>query len=109
VRRGIKMFERVNTRILGIVENMGSFVCPHCDEPIDIFESGGGERLASQMGVPFLASIPLDPAVRRAGEEGRPTVLAQPESAAAKALGAVAAKVLETVRENVRTGAARTD
>jgi ATP-binding protein involved in chromosome partitioning len=106
VRRGIKMFERVNTRVLGIVENMSGFVCPHCDEPIDIFGSGGGATLAEQMGVPLLGTIPLDPAVRGAGDEGRPTVLSAPDSPAGQALGALASQIMEDVRGNVRAGLA---
>ncbi len=90
VRRGIKMFERVNTPVLGIVENMSGFVCPHCEEDVDVFGSGGGEALASEMDVPFLGRVPLDPRVRVSGDEGRPTVLALPESAAAKAIAAIA-------------------
>ena len=90
VRRGIKMFERVNTRVLGIVENMSGLSCPHCGEIVDVFGSGGGERLAAEMKLPFLGRVPLDPAVRTAGDEGRPTVLAAPDSASGKALREVA-------------------
>ena len=67
VRRGIKMFQRVNTPVMGIVENMSGFVCPHCDEEVDVFGSGGGQRLAEEMELPLLGQVPLDPAVRSAG------------------------------------------
>ena len=72
--------ERVNTRVLGIAENMSGLACPHCGEMIDVFGSGGGESLAREMGLPFLGSIPLDPAVGQAGTAGcrsscRPLVL----------------------------------
>jgi ATP-binding protein involved in chromosome partitioning len=90
VRRGIKMFERVNTRILGIVENMSGLACPNCDEVVDVFGTGGGEELAEAMGVPFLGRVPLDPAVMRAGDEGSPTVISAPGSAAGVALRKVA-------------------
>ncbi len=93
VRRGVKMFERVNTRVLGIVENMSGMACPHCGELIDVFGSGGGERLATEMKLPFLGRVPLDPAVRTAGDEGRPTVLAAPDSASGKALRVVAREI----------------
>ncbi len=89
VRRGIKMFERVNTRILGIVENMSGLACPHCDEVVDVFGSGGGQSLADEMGVPFLGRIPLDPAVTAAGDRGAPTVVSSPDSAAATALTSI--------------------
>ncbi len=87
VRRGIRMFERVNTRILGIVENMTG----------DVFGQGGGEKLATEMEVPFLGRVPLDRAVREAGESGTPTVLAHPDSPAGQALQAVVQRVLESV------------
>lgn len=93
VRRGIKMFERVNTRVLGIVENMSGLACPHCDEVVDVFGRGGGETLAGEMNVPFLGRIPLDPAVAQAGDAGAPTVVSAPGSAAAKALAEVMAAV----------------
>ncbi len=97
VRRGIKMFERVNTTVLGIVENMSGFVCPHCDEEVDIFGSGGGERLAEEMELPLLGRVPLDPAVRSAGDDGVPTVLSAPDSGAGRALREIADTVAEAL------------
>ena len=70
VRRGIKMFERVNTPVLGVVENMAGWVCPHCGEEADVFGRGGGERLAQEMKVPFLGRVPLDATVVTAGDRG---------------------------------------
>jgi ATP-binding protein involved in chromosome partitioning len=95
VRRGIKMFERVNTRVLGVVENMAGWVCPHCGEETDVFGRGGGERLAEEMNVPFLGRIPLDAAVASAGDRGRPTVLADPDGPAGRALTALALALRE--------------
>jgi ATP-binding protein involved in chromosome partitioning len=83
VRRGIKMFERVNTPILGIVENMRG----------DVFGEGGGEALAEEMKLPFLGGIPLDRAVREAGDSGQPTVKSAPDSPAGIALAEVARAV----------------
>ena len=97
VRRGIKMFERVNTAVLGIIENMAAFECPHCGEEIEVFGSGGGKRLAEEMELPFLGRVPLDPVVRAAGDEGEPTVLFAPDSGAGRALQAIADRVGETV------------
>ena len=102
VRRGIKMFERVNTRILGIVENMVGLVCPHCGEEIDVFGSGGGERLAEEMNLPILGRVPLDPTVRAAGDEGVPTVISAPDSAAGQALRGIAEVVLAALTTTVR-------
>ncbi len=93
VRRGIKMFERVNTRVLGIVENMSGLACPKCGEVVDVFGRGGGEALAKEMDVPFLGRVPLDPAVAQSGDAGAPTVLSSPESMAATALDAVTTAV----------------
>lgn len=98
VRRGIKMFERVNTRVLGIVENMAGFTCPSCNEVHDLFGRGGGERLAEELGLDFLGRIPIDPSVRQAGDQGAPTVTSAAGSPAGEALVQVARQVLETVR-----------
>ena len=95
VRRAIKMFERVNTRVLGVVENMAGWLCPHCGEESDVFGRGGGERLAEEMGVPFLGRVPLDAAVAAAGDQGRPTVLAEPAGPAGGALMALARALRE--------------
>jgi len=97
VRRGVKMFERVNTRILGVVENMSGLSCPHCGEIVDVFGSGGGAKLAEEMKIPFLGRIPLDPAVRLAGDEGSPTVVSAPASAAGQALFEIARAVERTL------------
>ena len=79
-RRGIRMFEKVHVPILGLVENMSTFNCPHCGETTDIFRHGGGERMSRQLGTPFLGAIPLDAEVVTAGDEGRPVVVDQPNS-----------------------------
>jgi ATP-binding protein involved in chromosome partitioning len=94
VRRGVKMFERVNTPVLGIVENMAG----------EVFGSGGGERLARDLGLPFLGRVPLDPAVRRAGDAGTPTVLDAPESPAGEALAQVATRVFSAIRNPETVG-----
>lgn len=96
-RRGLRMFERVNVPILGIVENMGTFLCPHCGEGTDIFSKGGGQRMSEELGVPFLGSIPLDGAVVEAGDSGEPIVAAQPDGKVAQAYLALADGLGETV------------
>ena len=104
VRRGIKMFERVNTRVLGVVENMRGFKLPGSDEVVDLFGRGGGEELAKELSVPFLGAVPLDLAVRRAGDEGRPTVLSAPESRAGLALRRLADRVIEALEKRPPRG-----
>ena len=72
--RGLRMFEQVQVPILGIIENMSTFVCPHCGKATDIFRHGGGKKAAEQLGVPFLGEVPLDAALAEAGDSGRPLV-----------------------------------
>ncbi len=74
-RKGLEMFATHETVVLGIAENMSTFACPDCDSHHDIFGSGGGEAFADEHELPFLGSIPLDPAVREGGDGGKPTVL----------------------------------
>jgi len=80
--------------VLGIVENMSHFTCPHCHKEIDIFSRGGAERTAQQFGVPFLGSIELVPAIREGGDRGLPVALAGPKSPQATEFYAVAEKVM---------------
>jgi ATP-binding protein involved in chromosome partitioning len=94
-RRGIAMFQKTNVPILGIVENMSVFVCPHCGGETEIFGHGGARDEAIRLGVPFLGEIPLDFAVRETGDAGTPIVVAQPESAVALAYGLMAARICD--------------
>jgi ATP-binding protein involved in chromosome partitioning len=87
--RGVRMFERVNVPVLGIVENMSWFECPHCGKPSPIFGSGGGERLANEVHLPLLGQIPLYQRVLEGGDQGAPIVLSDPNSSAGRALIAV--------------------
>ncbi|HWJ21730.1 MAG TPA: P-loop NTPase, partial [Gemmatimonadaceae bacterium] len=95
--RGVKMFERVAVPVLGIVENMSYFECPHCGKPTAIFGSGGGQRLADEVKLPLLAQVPLYPRIHEGGDTGRPIVAAEPQSSAARALIGLAEKVAEAV------------
>ena len=99
VRRGVKMFERVNTRILGIVENMRGFTVPGSGEVVDLFGRGGGEDLARELSLPFLGAVPLDIEVRRAGDIGKPSILAAPESSASRALTAIGGRLMGDLRK----------
>ena len=95
--RGVKMFEnpQIGVPVLGIVENMSWFECPHCGKPTPIFGSGGGERLANEVGLPLLGQIPLYPRVLEGGDQGAPIVVTDAESPAARALVDVARRVAE--------------
>ena len=94
-RKALEMFAQVNVDVLGIVENMSHFTCPHCHHEIDIFSRGGAERTAKQFGVPFLGSIELVPAIREGGDRGLPVTLAGPKSPQAMEFYAVAEKLME--------------
>jgi ATP-binding protein involved in chromosome partitioning len=99
VRRGITMFEQVKTPVLGIVENMSYHLCTGCGDRAEIFGHGGGESMARQFGVPFLGEIPLVRAIRSAGDEGVPLVVADPTHPQSRAFMEVAGAVDAQVRE----------
>jgi len=92
-RRGIAMFKRVNVPVLGIVENMSTFICPKCGTRSDIFGHGGARREAERLGVPFLGEVPLEMAIRETSDSGLPIVATQPDSPHAAAYRAIAANV----------------
>src|SRR5580765_4087973 len=98
-RKAIEMFRQMKVDLIGMVENMSYFVCPHCNHEIDIFSRGGAEKTAQQFGVAFLGSIQLDPDIRKSGDSGKPTVLDGEESAHAKSLYDFARKVAARVEE----------
>jgi ATP-binding protein involved in chromosome partitioning len=93
--RGVKMFERTAVPVLGIVENMSYFENPETGTPIALFGSGGGERLATECGLPLLGQVPIDPRIQEGGDTGRPIVAAEPTSRAAQALAGIAQRVVE--------------
>ena len=98
-RKALEMFAQVNVEVLGIVENMSHFTCPHCSQIIDIFSKGGAERTAQQFNLPFLGSIELVPAIREGGDRGLPVALAGPDSALAAEFYSVARKLTERAEE----------
>src|SRR4029077_15244546 len=99
-RRGIAMFRRVNVPVLGIVENMSTFVCPHCGGRTDIFGHGGARREAERLGVPFLGEVPLDLAIRETSDAGRPVVATDPDREHA----AIFRRIAERVRDQLGGG-----
>src|SRR3954469_9733533 len=92
-RRGIAMFRKVNVPVLGIVENMSTFICPNCGTRHDIFGHGGARHEAERFGVPFLGEVPLEMSIRETSGPGLPVVATQPDSASAAAYRAIAAQV----------------
>lgn len=88
--RGAKMFERVGVPVVGVIENMGGFTDPETGRRVELFSSGGGQRLAEELGVPLLGSVPLQPGLAELADAGSPIVVAEPESAAALVLRQIA-------------------
>ena len=96
-RRAVAMYKKLNVPVLGLVENMSRFVCPSCDHESDIFGRGGGESAAEEMRVPFLGRIPIYQSIREGGDSGNPIVVAEPDSAAARAFLDVAERTAAQV------------
>jgi len=92
-RRAIRMYQKLNIPMLGLLENMSHFVCPSCSHESDIFGKGGGESLAEQMKIPFLGQIPLYEPVRVGGDQGTPIVMTEPECSAGQSLINAAARL----------------
>ena len=85
-RRALAMYKKLNIPTLGIVENMSHFVCPSCSHEADIFGHGGGERMATELGVPFLGRVPIYQPIREGSDKGVPLLIGDPDSPAARAL-----------------------
>ncbi len=100
VRRGVAMFERLGVPILGVIENMSYFLCPHCNEKTEIFRADGGKNTSERFGVAFLGQIPLDAEVCTAGDIGVPIVAGHPESPQSGAFGAVASELAAVLEES---------
>lgn len=96
-RRAVKMYQKLNIPVIGLIENMSHFVCGGCGKEADIFGKGGGEALATELGIPFLGRIPLAEPVRTGGDAGAPVVVSLPESPAAHALSSAAERVAQQV------------
>ncbi len=96
-RRAVKMYQKLNIPVIGVIENMSHFVCAGCGREADIFGKGGGEALAGELAIPFLGRIPLSEPVRTGGDAGTPVVLSDPDSPAAPALSSAAERVAQQV------------
>jgi ATP-binding protein involved in chromosome partitioning len=107
-RRGLSMFQKVDVPVLGIIENMSYFLCPHCGERSEIFSHGGARREAEKLGCEFLGEVPLDLAIRETSDDGHPITISDPGSAHAQLFREIAAKVWAKVSgEGVRRAAPR--
>ena len=96
-RKSITFFAEAEIPIIGLIENMSGFVCPHCGEVTDIFKSGGGAATAAEFNLQFLGKVPIEPAIVTSGDAGMPVVISNPDSASAKAFEEIATKVVKTV------------
>ncbi len=96
-RKSVGFAAETKIPIIGIIENMSGFVCPHCGEVTDIFKTGGGEATAKEMNIQFLGKVPIEPEVVESGDSGVPIVLKNPDSASAKAFASIVDKIVKTV------------
>ena len=106
-RRGVAMFDKVRIPVLGIIENMSYFICPHCGTRSDIFAHGGARHEAEKRGVPFLGEVPLDMAIRETSDDGRPIVAAEPDGAHAMSYRAIARSVMARLEGKPQRAAPR--
>jgi ATP-binding protein involved in chromosome partitioning len=95
--KAAKFVEKLELPVLGVIENMSGMVCPHCGEAVDLFGTGGGKKAAKDLHVPYLGAIPIDPAMVKAGDEGRPFILRHADSASWKAVDAVMENLVKIV------------
>jgi ATP-binding protein involved in chromosome partitioning len=102
-RKGLNMFRRVDVPVLGIVENMSYFLCPHCGERSEIFTHGGARKAAGQMGIDFLGEVPLDMAIREGSDMGSPVVATAPDGAHAQTYRAIAEALWKTLGDGAST------
>lgn len=96
-RKAVNFAKKLQIPVLGIVENMSGFVCPHCGKRTDLFKTGGGEKAAEQMGVPFLGKISLEPKIVISGDEGKPLISDYPEAQASKIFIEILEKIIKVL------------
>lgn len=96
--KGVSMFQKVHVPIIGVIENMSYFICPHCHQRTEIFSHGGAKGICRQLGVPFLGEIPLDPEIRIGSDQGTPVVIEKPDSPQTKAFMEVAEQIMQKTK-----------
>jgi Mrp family chromosome partitioning ATPase len=97
--KAARFVEKLGIPVIGIVENMSGLICPHCREEIDLFGTGGGQKIAKDLGVKFLGSIPIDPELRKSGDEGRPFIIRHKDSPTWKAVDRVMEELVSEVEK----------
>jgi ATP-binding protein involved in chromosome partitioning len=100
VKKGAEMFKQVHAPLLGIVENMSLFVCPHCGQETEVFRHGGGQKESERLGIPLLGRVPLDPVICDTGDMGIPLVLSHPHTRAAEEFHRIATAVIEVLHRS---------
>ncbi len=93
-RKAVDFARKLNLKTYGIIENMSGLTCPHCGKKINLFKEGGGRKAAEELGVPFLGSVPIDPKIVELGDDGKPFIIHQSESDAAKAFNDIVEKII---------------
>jgi ATP-binding protein involved in chromosome partitioning len=99
VKKAVTFARRLGMPIIGIIENMSGFICPHCGTRTDIFQSGGGQKVAEELKIPFLGSIPIDQKVSEDSDKGSPFIVANAESQASKAFMQIVSKTEDFLRK----------
>jgi ATP-binding protein involved in chromosome partitioning len=99
-RKAVNFAKRLNMPVLGIVENMSGFVCPHCGKKTDLFKTGGGEKAAREMNVPFLGKIPIEPEIVVSGDEGKPFIQKHSETQTSQIFNQIVEQLIEKLKPN---------
>ncbi len=99
IRKSVTFCHQLKMNVIGIVENMSGFICPHCNKKTDLFKSGGGVKVAREMNVPFLGSIPLDAKVVESGDNGLPIIAGEPENPVSKSYQEIVTKIIDSVNK----------
>ncbi|WP_455364528.1 Mrp/NBP35 family ATP-binding protein [[Eubacterium] cellulosolvens] len=103
VKKAVTFAKQLKIPIIGIIENMSGFVCPTCGTAVEIFNSGGGEKIAKEMNIPFLGKIPIDPKISEDSDAGKPFILRHPDTSAAKAFKEIVKNIEDYLKSTIKT------